>query len=162
MVDILEYESFEQRQNRQTVAQRRKGAKQRGATPTHCIICQSQDHPVHKCKLLPSDERERTEIFRIAASTTPCWKCGEVGHFKRDCISTTSLPPLVKPPHRQLNVSHVLDSANPFSTYCNLLSSTIQRGKVRLIETRFVHNNSHAEKESNWNRGRKSIYIVAS
>jgi len=91
-----------------------------------------------------------------------CWKCGMVGHLKPDCPSsqTSSRPQLIKPPFIQMDVSNVLDSEKPFDTYCTLLSTSIERKNVSIINTGLVNDKARHQK-GNWNFGRKSIYIVS-
>lgn len=93
----------------------------------------------------------------------PCWKCGMLGHVKADCPSTqiTGKPQLIKPPLTEIDVSNVLDSERPFDTYCTLLSRTIQRNNVTIVDTGLV-NDKVTHQKGNWNNGRKSIYIVSS
>ncbi len=100
-----------------------------------------------------------------------CWKCGEFGHVKAECPSnqSTGKPQLVKPPTVSLQVAGILSTHRPFGTYCELLSTSIQRTSVQVEETGLT--NSHMKPKqkidnkqelNNWNRDRKSMYIVAS
>jgi len=160
IIEVLQYESPQQRDKRFNAIQRRKLAMNRGQ-PSECYLCQSVDHPINKCGLLPTNEKERKEILYNAA---PCWKCGEPGHNKANCPSkqTSGKPSLVQPPVVRMNVSKVLNSERPFDTYCDLLTETLQRDHVRLVETGLVNDKTqHDFNRMNWNRGRKSIYIIA-
>lgn len=95
------------------------------------------------------------------------WKCGEVGHVRADCTSTqdSSKPPLTLPPSLDLDVSSILQAENSkFQSYCELLSTSINRESVQVYDVGLVnqsaeHNNP--ANQYNWNRERKSIYIVA-
>jgi hypothetical protein len=118
---------------------------------------------VRDCKLLPTEYEERVAILQKAAATVPCWKCGVIGHFKADCPSTMKRPSKVEPPFVTMNVNQVLQSPQPFDTYCHLLADTIQEcSSKRLMETGLTNTSSAHQSPSNWNGDRKSIYIVAS
>ena len=126
---------------------------------------------MHKCNLLPADENERLVIFQKAAALNPCWKCGKIGHFRKDCPSTqqASKPRLALPPTVELDVASVLDpsvgSEGPFEQYCGLLATAIQRDNIDVMDVGLVNNSAqhdNAANLGNWNRDRKSIFIVAS
>ena len=174
------HETAEGRGLRKEANQLRVAAKKRTFTDLPCYLC-SEMHPIHKCKLLPPDDNERLDIFQRAASVNPCWKCGEIGHFRMECPSTelASKPRLALPPTMNLDVSSVLNkddddeeihgeekkSRRLFEGYCHLLGTAVQRDTVEvfdvgLINTSAQHNN--AANHDNWNRDRKSIFIVAS
>ena len=174
-------ESEDERRLRKVANQRRDGAKKRTFVDLPCYLC-SEMHPIHKCNLLPSDENERLEIFQRAAGVNPCWKCGEIGHFRKDCPGTelASKPRLTLPPTMYLDVSSILQRDyvdeeiqgreetkcnGPFERYCHLLGTAVQRDSVKVFDAGFVnslaqHNN--AANHDNWNRDRKSIFIIAS
>jgi hypothetical protein len=161
LLEVAQYESTMQRQARLVAAQRRRKAQQRRSP---CIICQSTNHRVHQCPLYPSSEEDQVEILQLAAALEPCWKCGEVGHLKRDCPSDQSscLPALIPRPVTNRDVSRIIQSDNPFASYCDLLSTTIERETVQRFETGLKNTESiRREHGNNWNRDRKSIYIVA-
>jgi hypothetical protein len=123
--------------------------KKRTFVDTPCYLC-SEMHPIHKCDLLPPDANERLEIFQIAVATNPCWKCSEIGHFRKDFPSTelTSTPRLALPPTIYLDVSSVLrrecvedeiqgegkKGNGPFEGYCKLLGTAIQRDRVNVFD----------------------------
>jgi hypothetical protein len=187
LLEVAQYESPLRRQARLAAAQRRRQAKQRR---TPCILCRSTDHKVFDCPQLLSSssssvtaiitEAERQEIFARAAALEPCWKCGQVGHLKQDCPASdqaSSLPALIPRPVTHVDVSHVLQntssnrnstssstsSSNPFAVYCHVLSTAIEkRESVQLLETGLQRTESSLrEHGNNWNRERKTIYIVA-
>lgn len=162
IIEVPQYETPQERKARRVARQRRDGAMKRGLTKSLCYLCKSPGHPIHKCGLLPANEKERIDIFHKAAAATPCWKCGVVGHFKADCPSdqVAGKPSLILRPMARMDVSTVIESDKPFDTYCSLLAGTIQLDRVLLIETGLV-NNDVKHQEGNWNSGRKSIYIVA-
>ncbi|KAL3771618.1 hypothetical protein ACHAW5_006645 [Stephanodiscus triporus] len=180
LLPVRTYESAEERQQRKEANQRRDDAKKRTCTDAPCYLC-SEMHPIHKCGLLPPDENERLDIFQRVAAANPCWKCGEIGHFRKDCPSTelAAKPRLTLPPTMYLDVSSLLQkddddkeiedtehkSRGPFEGYCHLLGTALQRDTVKVIDVGLInssaqHNN--AANRDNWNRDRKSILIVAS
>lgn len=160
IVDVVQYEAPQTRIDRLEAAERRRYTKKRGARPGFCILCRSPDHAVHQYVLLLSEEEQQAETFQQAAALTPCWNCGIRGHFRLDCPSSNTAF-LVQSPMVRLDVFNVLEAERPFDMYCNLLSTTIERNHIRLVETGLVSNESQHQKGSNWNRNRKSIYIIA-
>eukprot|EP00580_Thalassiosira_gravida_P013435 CAMPEP_0201683084 /NCGR_PEP_ID=MMETSP0494-20130426/51941_1 /ASSEMBLY_ACC=CAM_ASM_000839 /TAXON_ID=420259 /ORGANISM="Thalassiosira gravida, Strain GMp14c1" /LENGTH=455 /DNA_ID=CAMNT_0048166853 /DNA_START=224 /DNA_END=1591 /DNA_ORIENTATION=+ len=168
-VPVRTYESAEDRQARKEANERRAGANKRTFADIPCYLC-SQKHSIHKCHLLPSDENERIDIFQKAAALNPCWKCGEIGHFRKDCPSTqqASKPRLTLPPTIELDVASVLQmkgDSGPFASYCDLLSTAVERDNVEVLDVGLVNNfaqHDNAANHGNWNRDRKSIFIVAS
>ena len=172
LLEVAQYESPFQRQARLVAAKRRRQAKQRRSP---CLLCQSTDHRLHQCShfsLMGPSEQQK--LLKRAAELEPCWKCGEIGHVKSECPSnqTSSLPPLIPRAVTRLDVSPITkilttnniksDDIDPFESYCNLLSKAIERDEKHLFESGLE--NTHAKSrqhESNWNRGRKSIFIVA-
>jgi hypothetical protein len=160
IVDVAQYEAPQERNDRLEAAKRRRYTKKRGARPEFCILCESPDHAVHQCDLLPSEEEQQAEIFQQAAALTPCWNCGILGHFKGDCPLPNTAS-LVQSPMVRLDVSNVLEANRPFDMYCNLLSTTLERNEIRLVETGLVGNEPQHQNGRNWNRNRKSIFIIA-
>jgi len=172
-VPVRKFESAEERQSRIDANKRREGAKKRTFADVPCYLC-SEIHSIHRCNLLPADENERMDIFQKAAALNPCWKCGKIGHFRKDCPSTqqASKPRLALPPTVELDVASVLkpggkrnESKGPFESYCQLLSTAVERDNIDVYDVGLVNNSAqhnNAANADNWNRDRKSIYIVAS
>ena len=163
LLEVAQYESPMQRQARLMSATKRRNARQRR---NPCILCHSTDHRVWQCNFfLSSSQEDQVKILQRAADVEPCWKCGELGHTKKDCPASdqkSSLPPLIPRPVTKRDVSNVLQSGDPFASYCNLLSTTIDRQSVQIFETGLKNTESfRREHGNNWNRGRKSTYIVA-
>ena len=158
-IDVMVYETEEQRQERNEALARRKAAMKR-FSDCECFLCKSTSHRVQNCNLLPPDVDMQMDIFRKSAASMPCWRCGQAGHLKQECRSDQAAgkPSLVQPPHLRLDVSSVMESDRPFETYCELLSTALDRPRVRLEENCLVNNRQHAD--SNWNGGRKSTFII--
>jgi hypothetical protein len=101
------------------------------------------------------------------------WKCGEIGHKRTECTSeqVSSKPSLILPPAVDLDVSSIIlkvddfmGTKSPFQSYCELLASAIDKENINIYDVGLVnqsaeHNNP--ANQNNWNRDRKSIYIVA-
>lgn len=155
------YETDQERRARFDAIQRRNLALRKGGRHGLCYLC-SEKHRVRKCPLLPENEQERISILQNAAATVPCWKCGQVGHFKADCQSSLTRPQKLDPPFVTMNVQGLLQTPQPFGTYCQLIADTLQDcASKELMETGLT-NDSSPHQEGNWNSDRKSIYIVAS
>jgi hypothetical protein len=158
VLEVLQHETSEQRQQRNLAKQRRTASMVRGKGGGS----------------LSGDRSGTNENPPPGA----CWKCGEFGHAKADCPSnqSTGKPGLIQPPSVSLGVSGILNTDRPFGSYCDLLATSIQRNTISVEETGLT--NSHMTKRqkkqqqtttqqtlqqaNNWNRERKSIYIVAS
>lgn len=166
-LEVAQYESPLQREARLRADQLRRNARQRHSKNTRkCVLCESTNHTVHQCPRLASySNAAQAEILRRAADLDPCWKCGEVGHQKKDCPSTqaSGVPTLIRQPVIQKDVSRIMHTGNPFAAYCNLLSTKIDRKSVNLFESELLKKteSSLLEHGTNWNRDRKTIYIVA-
>ena len=171
-VSVRTYETREQRKTRREANALRAGAKKRTFRDHPCYLCADTGHPVKNCALLPNTEAERIDIFQKAAAQMPCWKCGQVGHVRADCTSTqeSSKPPLTLPPTVDLDVSLILKMDNteentaPFQKYCELLATSIDKQSINVYDVGLVNQNAehnNPANQNNWNRDRKSIYIVA-
>lgn len=164
VLQVAEYEAPLQRQARLRAAHLRRNAQQRRTT-RKCFLCQSTNHTLQNCDIFATaSSTERSEILEKSASLEPCWKCGEIGHKKQDCPSkqASGLPTLILKPMLEKDVSHIMHTENPFAAYCYLLSTTIERDSIQLFETGLVNTKSSLlEHGTNWNRERKTTYIVA-
>ena len=162
-IDVLVWETEEKRHERGEAKARREAAMKRVC---ECFLCKSTSHRVNDCNLLLADVDMQMDIFRKSAESMPCWRCGELGHYKKDCpsVQTAGKPSLVRPPQLSLDVSSVLDSDRPFETYCELLSTALDRSNVRIEENNLVNNKRSGSKrqhtDSNWNSERKSTLII--
>ena len=128
-----------------------------------CYLCWSREHRVRDCPdLQGKSEPEIAAMLKEAGRKIPCWKCGQVGHFKADCLNKAASK--VDPPTIMMDVSAVLPSNDPFGTYCQIISTTIQQPQtIELHHTGLLSDAKHANtRKENWNCERKSIYIVAS
>ena len=146
VIEIRQYETDEDRVKRKLSKVRRDAA-----------LSRRPSRPFHR-----GDQLVSSLTFESSTPLTPCWKCGELGHRKADCPSTqtSSKPQVIRPLVKEIDVSGVLHSENPFNTYCDLLASCIERPNVHVVETNLVKDETHHQ-EGNWNAERKSIYIVA-
>lgn len=169
-VPVRLYESETELQARKEANRRRDGAIKRTFADVPCFLC-ADIHPIHKCNLLPPDENERIDIFQKAAAQNPCWKCGQVGHFRGNCpsIGEPSRPRLALPPTIDLDVKgsklcNADDGGGIFESYCRLLGTAVQHADVNVLHVGLVNNSAHhdnAANHDNWNRDRKSIFIVS-
>jgi hypothetical protein len=169
-ISVRTHESEEERQARKEANLRRDGAMKRTFADVPCYLC-SETHPIHKCNLLPFDENERIDIFQKAAALNPCWKCGETGHFRENCPKTEqpSRPRLALPPTMDLDVTgselcSEQDGYGLFEGYCHLLGTAVQRADVKVLDVGLVNNSAYHDNAANldnWNRDRKSIFIVS-
>jgi len=172
-IPVRVYESLEERQARKEANKRREMAKKRTFRDVPCYLC-SEMHSIHKCNLLPANENERLDIFQKAQLQMPCWKCGEIGHMKKDCPSTqsSSKPGLILPPTIELDIASIIDegeaseSKGPFEKYSQLLATSIQRSEnIKVVDVGLVNSSAQHNNRANghnWNKDRKSLFIVAS
>ena len=140
IIKVRQYESIDERKERIEAKLRRDAAMSR------------------KPAIKPKTMSDQLEMIQ----GTPCWKCGEIGHLKADCpsIQATSKPLLIQPPYVNVDVSDVLRSENPFTVYCELLSISLLRDNVNVVDTHLA-NEKAKHQQGNWNTSRKAIYIVA-
>ncbi len=156
VLEVKQYETKQQKQERTLARERRKMAMVRG-------------------RAIQSDNDDGTSSTDSTNTMGACWKCGEFGHVKANCPSnqSTSKPSLIQPPTIILDISGILQTKQPFGSYCQLLSTSIQRQSVVVQETGLTNNHmvvgakqqskqTNKQEANNWNRDRKSMYIVAS
>mmetsp|Transcript_6236 Transcript_6236/g.9052 ORF Transcript_6236/g.9052 Transcript_6236/m.9052 type:complete len:414 (+) Transcript_6236:14-1255(+) len=164
VIKVRAYESLEEKKIRMDATRKREGASGK-LLKNKCYVCDEYGHPSLACVMIPKDNEEvRIAMLQQAARKTPCWRCGEVGHFKADCTSsqTSCRPVSILPASIEVNVSDVLYADEPFHHYCHLLKTSIQREEVILVDTHLSNDSIQHKQEGNWNGQRKSIYIVAS
>ena len=87
IVSVRTHETPDERHSRLEANEKRKAAFGRSAATKTCSLCKKPGHPIHKCQLLPTDENEKLDIFTKASAEMTCWKCGEVGHTRANCLS---------------------------------------------------------------------------
>lgn len=176
-----------------------------------CFCCQSLDHQLQLCPVISimgksSDgtERQPPSFLHAAAASppltapSPCWNCGMTGHFKVNCTNpsiasgatTTTVgkgsgaqqtTSLLEPPTTFLDVTNILQSADPIRTYCDLLLNSVHHLQTtpvienatsipqtaapiwsrKIWETALVNTKAEKQTAANWNGGRKSLYLVA-
>ena len=68
----------------------------------------------------------------------------------------------MKPPTIDLDLTSVLESENPFERYCKILSDSFEFFEhTKLVDSGAVSSATHNDDKRNWNRERKSLYIIA-
>ena len=151
------------RQTRLDYRERRERLK-RKPVGGPCFYCHDETHGIKDCSVMPMlPSAQRLEISQAYhAATIPCWNCLEFGHYKRDCPSgVEKAAGSFQAPTMSLNVSQVLQTSQPYTTYCHLLARSLQhRAKVDVVETELENNENH--QDGNWNSQRKAIFIIAS
>jgi hypothetical protein len=181
-IEVRQYETPDERENRKIAKIRRDAAmlrgKGRGGEKKNGNIIRPVTRGDQATAILSHDNDDDDDSSSNANEC--CWKCGEYGHVKADCPSkqSTGKPQLILPPQLILDVSGVFlktrEEQRPFLSYCNLLKTSIQRSHVLLEETDLnnkhdddTKNDSNKSKKhnknqtNNWNNERKSVYIVA-
>jgi hypothetical protein len=150
-----------------------------------CFQCGSQDHYLRSCPCLDDAQKEVNKPALFAKNSTiektPCWNCGELGHFKSQRLNPSikrrireenalcDTDPLLERPFRRLDVTYILRQKNPMEAYCQLLLSSFDgRGiehavewKGKIWETDLMNHKASPQPDKNWNRGSKSLFIVS-
>lgn len=89
-----------------------------------------------------------------------CWRCGDTNHVVMSCTAISNK--LNQPPTKPLSIDKVKQAqrGEQFGVYAQLLAEAIPLENVELVNT---HLQPRLDKgnETNWNRHRKSLYIVA-
>jgi hypothetical protein len=129
-IPIFGFETSAVREGRLQMLQYKRLLQRKGRdNGTLCFLCASPDHWLDHCpQFADKSAAEKSQLLQEAAATSPCWKCGVVGHFRSDCVttkdkkavrkSTSSTPPVSMTVH----VATVLSSPCPFLSYCQLLA----------------------------------------
>ena len=190
-IEIRQYETPEERDNRNIAKIRRdaamlRGKVGRGEKKKSANTIRPVTRGDQALAILSHDDDVDDDNSSNAANEC-CWKCGEYGHVKANCPSkqSTGKPQLILPPQLMLDVSDVFlkreEEERPFLSYCNLLKTSIQRSHVLVEETDLNNkhddddtknennkskknsnkNNKNKNQTNNWNNERKSVYIVA-
>lgn len=120
-----------------------------------CFHCQAPGHLLSECPLIPSAEM-RQQAAKIWA---PCWKCGELGHYRESCPGRSASISTVSREAQTilLSVAGVLKSPQPLSNYCSRLLPAFQDRSMQVVETGLE---SRGHCATNWNSQRKSLFIV--
>ncbi|GAX20715.1 hypothetical protein FisN_7Hu024 [Fistulifera solaris] len=151
ILQVGRYESDQDRRERIKLHLLRKS--RRNPVKTGCYHCQGIGHEVSKCPLLSSAMLRQRDVEIWG----PCWKCGEVGHFRENCPKKNA-PLTVKFLEMQtVSVAGVVDSPHPLSVYCERLLPAFHNRTMKVIETG-LENRGHSL--TNWNSQRKSLFIV--
>jgi hypothetical protein len=174
-------------QGRRDAAKRRRRKFDRvvPVAATQCFHCDSKDHYLRSCPYMNDTQKREDRQALLAKNLTkegaPCWNCGDLGHFKWECpnpsikrrtkeeIESSYSNPSLEQPFRRLDVTHILKQRNPMQTYCQLLLSSLDgRGKDivadwkgKILETDLVNHKASPQPDTNWNQGRKSLFIVS-
>lgn len=131
-------------------------------------VCRHEDSITRRIRI--DDDQRRLILRRKLSKETPdgktmypCWSCGRFGHLKIDCPDPLPKQRL-EPPTTCLDVSHILRDPSPCRAYCELLLGSVDGNwrYRRLWETGIISKESSKQLDSNWNRNRKSIYLVVS
>jgi hypothetical protein len=160
-ISVQVRETVEERHNRLDYMKRREQSR-RGPTGGPCFLCYDPNHGLLECELFGTKNKEEQIAIRQQehAARVPCWKCGELGHFKADCLSenTSSAPPAMAPPVVLMDVSNILEKPKPFQGYCQLLADTLENRETKIVDPGLKNSGNH--QAGNWNSERKSIFII--
>jgi hypothetical protein len=147
-----------------------------------CFCCRSTSHQMQFCPLIRAmsdiERKNALQSARPSMTLTPCWNCGMAGHVQAECgnprVETVVrngdlVRSLIEPPQTLLDVTNILDSADPMRMYCDLLVGsihcTLDPNEIpwsrRVWETVLVNAKAENQPTANWNSGRKAMYLVA-
>ena len=160
ILSIGQYEAPMQRNVRLQMTQNRHLARERWQAK--CYVCQ-ENHHVLDCprKYHYSNEEAWNNAVASALIQLPCWKCGKIGHRRDECrddeMNNGLVPALVK---KRMDLS-ILRDTDLYESYCEILATFVQHTeRLEVVDSGLTSPHSD-ENESNWNRHRKSIFIVA-
>jgi hypothetical protein len=175
-IEIRQYETPEERDNRNIAKIRRdaamlRGKKGRGEKKNAHIIrpMTRGDQAIailsHNDDDDDDDNNNNNNNNSSNAANECCWKCGENGHVKANCPSkqSTGKPQLILPPQLILDVSDVFlkreeEEERPFLSYCKLLRTSIQRSHVLVEETDLNNKHEDDTKIENNNKSKKNSH----
>ena len=160
VLSIGQYEAPMQRNVRLQMTKYRDLARERWQAK--CYVCQ-ENHHVLDCprKYDYVDDEAWNTAVASALTQLPCWKCGKTGHRRDECQdddrNNDLVPKLVR---KRMDLSMLRDT-DLYESYCEILATFVQDAqRLEVVDSGLT--SPHAdEKESNWNRHRKSIFIVA-
>ena len=153
-LQISLFEAPMQRQARLTASRRRKERE--------CFICQGPHH-VRDCpqRAQYTTEDEWNQAIQDAQLKLPCWNCGQMGHKKSDCPKPTVKVP--RQPHSILEMTNDIypsEQDPSLQRYCEALAEALCLS-TKVIDSGLTTTSHSQEKTRNWNRNRKSLFIVA-
>jgi len=100
-----------------------------------CFLCHDTNHLVRDCPEFPHDDpAEGSRIRRAAAATIPCWKCGIVGHFQRNCRAVVDVDSVVVDSDSEMSLS----SIDPNNTFCTVVPSSSSSNAAAAAKTGMI------------------------
>jgi hypothetical protein len=161
VLNIDQYEAPMQRSVRLQMTNYRDLARERWHSK--CYVCQ-ENHHVANCPRRDHyvDDEAWNHAVASALLLRPCWKCGKTGHRRDECRQDDRNVELVPASVKQPMDLSMLRDTDLYESYCEILATFVQHTKqIEVVDSGLTSPHSN-EKESNWNRHRKSIFIVAS
>jgi Zinc knuckle len=179
-LQVYLHENDEQRQKRLNKLKVRDQRRNRNSV---CYICQSKDHLLHQCsQFINLLDTEQKQLVKDFSTSRPCWECGNYGHFKASCpirasnrdyneskmIKENDLNMFLEPPIKRFDINNLFKEPDPILAYCHLLSAGFEWWNAshskQIVQTGLTTNSAKGLKgcdsKNNWNKHRKSIYII--